>query len=94
MPVAPMGRKSRRAGADRTVDGTEIGPVDGAPETTDPQSADMGISWGLAEILFLIAIICFVLAALGFDLRVGLVALGLAFGFGGFLVGNRGFRVP
>ena len=54
----------------------------------------MRISWGLAEILILIAVICFVLAAIGLDVNVSLVALGLAFGFASFLVGNRGVRVP
>ena len=54
----------------------------------------MRSSWGLAEILILIAIICFVLAAIGLRLDVNLVALGLAFGFAAFLVGNRGLRVP
>jgi hypothetical protein len=54
----------------------------------------MRMSWGLAEILFLIAIICFVLAAIGLKVDVSLVAVGLAFGFAGFLVGNRGVRVP
>ena len=54
----------------------------------------MRMSWGLGEILILIAIICFVLAAIGLDVNVSLVALGLAFGFAAFLVGNRGLRVP
>jgi hypothetical protein len=54
----------------------------------------MQISWGLANILILIAVICFVLAAIGLDVHVSLVALGLAFGFAAFLVGNRGVRVP
>jgi hypothetical protein len=54
----------------------------------------MRITWGLAEILFLIAVICFALAAIGLDVHVSLVALGLAFGFAGFLVGNRGVHVP
>lgn len=54
----------------------------------------MRMTWGLAQILFLIAVICFVLAAVGLDLKVSLVALGLAFGFAGFLVGDRGFRAP
>ena len=54
----------------------------------------MRMTWGLAQILFLIAIICFVLAAIGLDVKVSLVAVGLAFGFAGFLVGDRGLRVP
>ena len=53
----------------------------------------MTIKWGLGSILILIAIICFVLAAIGIDLRVPLTPLGLAFGFAGLLVGNRGLRV-
>jgi hypothetical protein len=57
-------------------------------------SAIMRMSWGLAQILFLIAVICFVLAAIKLDVSVNLTALGLAFGFGGFLVGDRGLRVP
>jgi hypothetical protein len=54
----------------------------------------MRTSWGLADILILIAIICFVLDAIGLDVRVSLIAVGLAFGFASFLVGNRGFRAP
>ena len=54
----------------------------------------MRMSWGLAQILFLIAIICFVLAAIGLDVKVSLIAVGLAFGFAGFLVGDRGFASP
>ena len=54
----------------------------------------MRTSWGLADVLFLIAIIIFALAALGLDVTVNLVPLGLAFGFAGFLVGNRGIRTP
>jgi hypothetical protein len=52
------------------------------------------MSWGTGEILILIAIICFVLSAIGLDVNVNLTALGLAFGFAAFLVGNRGLRVP
>lgn len=54
----------------------------------------MRTSWSIADILFLIAIICFALAAIGLDVNISLVALGLAFGFAGFLAGNRGTRVP
>jgi hypothetical protein len=54
----------------------------------------MRMSWGPFEILVLIAIICFVLAAIGLDVNVSLVAVGLAFGFAAFLVGNRGARLP
>ena len=54
----------------------------------------MTITWGLGSILILIAIICFVLAAVGVDLgRVALTPLGLTFGFAGLLVGKRGLRV-
>jgi hypothetical protein len=49
------------------------------------------MSWGPASILFLIAVICFALAAIGIDVNVNLIALGLAFGFAGFLVGEGGF---
>jgi hypothetical protein len=51
-------------------------------------------SWGLRDILLLIAIVCFVLAAIGVEVRINLVALGLAFGFGAFLADNRGLRAP
>ena len=54
----------------------------------------MRTSWGIADILFLIAIICFALAAIGLDVNISLVALGLAFGFAGFLAGNGGIRRP
>ena len=47
-------------------------------------------SWGVADVLFLIAIVCFALAAIGLDVKISLVALGLAFGFAGFLASNRG----
>ena len=54
----------------------------------------MRTSWGLGSILILIAVILFVLAAVGVDLgRIALTPLGLAFGFAGLLVGNRGLRV-
>ena len=52
----------------------------------------MRTSWGLADILILIAVICFALAAIGLNVDVSLIALGLAFGFASFLVGNRGIR--
>jgi hypothetical protein len=51
-------------------------------------------SWGIADVLFLIAIICFALDAIGLDVNISLIALGLAFGFAGFLAGNRGIRAP
>jgi hypothetical protein len=54
----------------------------------------MRTSWGVSEILILVAVICFALAAIGLKVAVDLVALGLAFGFAAFLAGNRGIRVP
>jgi hypothetical protein len=52
----------------------------------------MRTSWSLADILLIIAVICFALAAIGLDVAVNLVALGLAFGFASFLAGNRTLR--
>ena len=52
----------------------------------------MRMNWGLSQILLLIAVICFVLAAIGLDVKVSLVAVGLAFGFAAFLVPNRTIR--
>lgn len=52
----------------------------------------MRVNWGLPDILILIAVICFALAAIGLDVAVNLVALGLAFGFASFLASNRGIR--
>jgi len=49
----------------------------------------MRINWGPAEILLLLAVISFVLAAIGTGFGLDLVALGLAFGFGAFLIGDR-----
>jgi len=54
----------------------------------------MRMTWGPAEILFPVAVIIFALAAIGLDVAVSLVPLGLAFGFAGFLVGSRGWRAP
>ena len=54
----------------------------------------MRSSWSISDILFVIAIVCFALAAIGLDVNISLVALGLAFGFAGFLAGNRGVRTP
>jgi hypothetical protein len=50
------------------------------------------MNWGVAEILILIAVICFVLAAIGLDVNVSLVAVGLAFFAASFLVPNRTLR--
>lgn len=54
----------------------------------------MRTTWAFADVLILIAVICFALAAIGLDLAVNLVALGLAFGFASFLAGNRSLRAP
>ncbi len=43
-------------------------------------------TWSLDAILLIIAIICFALAAIGLDVRVNLIALGLAFFAASFLV--------
>jgi hypothetical protein len=46
---------------------------------------------GASSILLIIAVICFVLAAIGVGVAgLSLTALGLAFGFGSFLVGETG----
>jgi hypothetical protein len=54
----------------------------------------MRTSWGLADILILVAVICFALAAIGLKVDISLIALGLAFGFASFLVRNRGVKLP
>jgi hypothetical protein len=54
----------------------------------------MRTSWSLADVLLIIAVICFALAAIGLDVAVNLVALGLAFGFASFLAGNRTLKAP
>jgi hypothetical protein len=53
----------------------------------------MRTSWSLADILLVIAIICFALVAIGLKVDVNLLAVGLAFGFASFLVGGRGPRL-
>lgn len=51
-------------------------------------------TWGLGSILLIIAIICFVLDAIGLDVKVSLIAVGLAFFAASFLAGEiRGPRV-
>jgi hypothetical protein len=46
---------------------------------------------GASSILLIIAVICFVLAAIGVGVTgLALTPLGLAFGFGSFLVGDTG----
>lgn len=50
-------------------------------------------TWTIGSILLVIAVICFALAAIGLDVNVSLVALGLAFFAASFLVGDvRGLR--
>lgn len=41
---------------------------------------------GAGRVLLIAAVVCFVLAAIGFGTRVDLIGLGLALGFGSFLV--------
>lgn len=49
---------------------------------------------GLRSILLIVAIICFVLAAIGTSLgTIGLVPLGLAFLAGAFLLGDGGLKL-
>ena len=49
---------------------------------------------GLRSILLIVAIICFVLGAIGIGVgNIGLVALGLAFFAGAFLVGDGGLKL-
>ena len=51
-------------------------------------------TWSIGSILLVIAIICFALAAIGLDVNVSLVAVGLAFFAASFLAGDiRGPRV-
>ncbi|HET7181133.1 MAG TPA: hypothetical protein VFI15_02770 [Candidatus Limnocylindrales bacterium] len=52
------------------------------------------MTWGISQILILIAVICFILAAIGLDVNVSLVAVGLAFFAAAFLVPSGGVRVP
>jgi hypothetical protein len=47
-------------------------------------------TWSFGSILLVIAVICFVLAAIGLDVNVDLVALGLACFAGSFVVGGGG----
>ena len=52
------------------------------------------MSMNLRSILLLVAVICFVLAAIGIGLgNISLVALGLAFFAGAFLVGDGGLNL-
>ena len=54
----------------------------------------MRMTWGISQILLLIAVICFVLAAIGLDVKVSLIAVGLAFFAASFLVPSGGLRTP
>ena len=54
----------------------------------------MRMTWGISQILLLIAVICFVLAAIGLDVKVSLIAVGLAFFAASFLVPSGGIRTP
>lgn len=56
-------------------------------------NAGMRTSWSIGDIFLVIAIICFVLAAIGLKVDVSLVDIGLAFFAGSFLVGGRGPKV-
>lgn len=47
-------------------------------------------TWSIGSILLIIAVICFALAAIGLKVDVNLLALGLAFFAGSFLVGGLG----
>ena len=52
------------------------------------------MNFGLRSVLLIVAIICFVLAALGVGLAdLSLVPLGLAFLAGAFLLGDGGFKL-
>jgi hypothetical protein len=52
-------------------------------------------TWSIGSILLIIAVICFALAAIGLDVNVSLVALGLAFLAASFLAGEfRGLPRP
>jgi hypothetical protein len=52
------------------------------------------MSFGLRSILLIVAIVCFVLSAIGFRLGdIGLLALGLAFLAAAALVGDGGFSL-
>jgi hypothetical protein len=53
----------------------------------------MRTSWSIRDILLVVAIICFVLAAIGLKVDVSLVDVGLAFFAGSFLVGEGGRRL-
>jgi hypothetical protein len=54
----------------------------------------MRTSWSIGDILLIVAVICFVLAAIGLKVDVSLVDVGLACFAGSFLVGGRSLRAP
>lgn len=55
---------------------------------------EISMNLGLRSILLIVAIVCFVLAAIGVGLgAIGLVPLGLAFFAGAFLVGEGGLNL-
>jgi hypothetical protein len=56
-------------------------------------NAAMKTSLGLRDILLIVAVICFVLAAIGLKVDVSLVDIGLACFAGSFLVGGAGGRL-
>ena len=57
-------------------------------------NAVMRTSWGISDILLVIAVIAFVLAAIGLKVDVSLVDIGLACFAGSFLAGGRSLRAP
>jgi hypothetical protein len=69
-----------------------LGQVGDRPRGPDSICRAGGRNGGCHGILLLIAVICFVLAAIGLDVKVSLVAVGLAFFAASFLVTNRGIR--
>jgi fatty acid desaturase len=59
-----------------------------------PQPKEISMNVGLRSILLIVAIVCFVLAAIGVGFgAIGLVPLGLAFFAGAFLVGDGGLNL-
>jgi hypothetical protein len=76
-----------------SVDGKEVGRRGLLREARMWCNAAMRTSWSIGDILLVIAIICFVLAAIGLKVDVSLVDIGLAFFAGSFLVAGRGPKV-
>jgi hypothetical protein len=52
----------------------------------------MRTAWSISDILLIVAVICFVLAAIGLKVDVSLVDIGLASFAGSFLVGGRSLK--